>query len=286
MVPDDPLKKVRLKFKYRRRSWFGRLWHGHRRLVFLAVGLISGLLAATYLFLRVTGQLPGQILMRQSAAAMEQLSATPEFDLYVVDPLRQHLTADLAIGSRLDDLVEFMAKSGAKPVPGTRIYRRAQSSPSMLIGAWRDIIQDLRDRRVEVYALHGELAERDRWLRGYVLFRLLRIDAFAHDRAESEIMQRRLRQRQDQTAAGGTTAAATETFARQARADAKEIERLRQQVYAGNDPMLFAQYGEALDVAQRALARRFGVPRDEFNAILYLANCAAGIRQQAAAKRK
>jgi hypothetical protein len=286
MVPDDPLKKVRLKFKYRRRSWFGRLWQRHRRLVFLAVVLLGGLPAATYLFLRVTGQLPGQILMRQSAAAMEQLTATPEFDLYVVNPLRQHLTDGLAIGSRLDDLVEFIGKSGAKPVPGTRIYRRAQSSPSMLIGAWRDIIQELRRRGVEVYAFPRESAERDRWLRGYLILRLLKIDAFARDRAESEIMQRRLRQHQGQTAAGGTTSEATESFARQARATAKEIERLRKQVYAGSDPMLFARYGAALDVAQRAVVRRFGASRDEFNAILYLANCAAGIRQQAAAKRK
>jgi hypothetical protein len=139
---------------------------------------------------------------------------------------------------------------------------------------------------VEVYALHGELAERDRWLRGYLILRLLRIDAFARERAESEIMQRRLRQHQVQTATGATTSEATESFARQARATAKEIERLRRQVYAGSDPMLFAQYGAALDVAQRAVLRRFGVSRDEFNAIFYLANCAAGIRQQAAAKRK
>jgi hypothetical protein len=252
----------------------------------LAVVLISGLAAATYLFLRATGQLPGQILMRQSAAAMEQLTATPEFELYVVSPLRQHLTDNLVIGSRLDELVAFIRKSGAREVSGAPVYRAPPSSPSMEIAAWRDIIQELAHRGLEVCAWRGELAGRDRWLRGYLILRLLKIDAFARDRAESEIMQRRLRQRQGQAAAGGTTSAATESFARQARADAKEIERLRKQVYAGSDPMLFAQYGAALDVAQRAVVRRFGVTGREFDAILYLADCAASIRQQQAAGRK
>lgn len=260
----------------RRRSRWGRLKKRPALLGFASCTLVTALVAGTYLSFRLTGNLPGQIMARRSNAAMAELVKTPEFDDFVVRPIRDFLTRNLYIGAHPDDLIRFIRTSAAYPDISTGTYERPASDPSILIGGWRDIIAELNKRGLWAPGLTTQREESDLWLRSYVIDRVLSIDT--QTQTDADLLIGRASTSNSIALAPNIPSIPTRDYIAQQRQRIARITELRHRLFPGSDPQLFARNTTTVDTAVNALVASFGVDEQEFDTILYLANCSQQMR--------
>ncbi len=215
-------------------------------------------------------------MARRSNAAMDQLAKTPEFGAFVVVPIRDFLTRNLYIGAHPDDLIRFIRTSAAYPDISTSTYERPASDPSILIGGWRDIIAELNKRGLWAPGLTTQRNESDLWLRSYVIQRVLSIDS--RTQTDADLLIGRASTANSIAIAPNIPSIPARDYIAQQRERIARITALRYRLFPGSDPQLFARNTTAVDTAVNALVASFGVDEQEFDTILYLANCSQQMR--------
>jgi len=273
----DPAPNLFEKQEVRRRSAWGRLWQRRWLFAFVIVTGVVLLAAAAYLGARKAGYLPGQIAARRSLAAMQELVKTRQFTTYVVGPIRQHLTVNLAAGRKPAELADAIHRATDYEKTDDAVLPPMKTTASPMINGWRDIIAELRQRNADVYRMNKAQLHTQQQFRGYVILRVLKVAELSRADTEAKIQQA-TRAKNVQIAPGLPMESAA-TYIDGLKAEQTRLETLRRQVYAGDDPYLFARNVAAIDQAVDAAIAQIGLSPAEFYAILFTANTAQAMNQ-------
>lgn len=159
--------------EFRRRPAWDRL--RHRPKILIVAGVFALGIAAIWTY-RAAKSWRHESADTRVLATVENFVATPEFEMTVVQPLREYLIRNLPLGVRPEHLAAQIARvSRHDPTVATRPPEPRKLNPPL--DRWADLLHAVQADGVEVYGLVYRLRERRLWLHSFIVARLREADA-------------------------------------------------------------------------------------------------------------